>query len=124
MAGRPGEAVHDAVQAVYRRYWPQAAPPRPEWGEADCAPLVQELKQARWKDVECRLFHATRALTGAGYAALVDTYSTQRDISPELRRQFLADLAAAIDENGGAITMYDTMDLYLARRPAGRIGGS
>ena len=49
--------------------------------------------------------------------ALLGTYSDHIAIEEGLRREFFAGIEQAIERHGGTITIYDTIDLQLARKP-------
>ena len=48
---------------------------------------------------------------------LLGTYSDHIAIEETTRKKFFDEIREAIDENGGIITIYDTIDLQLARKP-------
>lgn len=47
---------------------------------------------------------------------LLNTYSDHRSLSQELKKYFEQDLLKTIDRCGGQIRIYDTIDLYLAKK--------
>ena len=88
-----------------------------EFSADDCRPMLEALKAAGFQDVEARLFHRVRQLTTQQYIGLLGTYSDHRAMPEEMRRAFEAEMARELDKIGGEIRIYDTIDLYLARRP-------
>ena len=112
--GRPDEPLHAAIQKIYRRYRPAEAEPE-EFSERSCQKVLDALNRYGFADTACRLFHRTRTLSAAGYAGLLETYSNHQ-AAGEDERGLIPEIEAAIAAHGGEITIYDTMDLYLARR--------
>lgn len=103
-------------ERVYQKYRPRDICP-PEFSADDCRPMLEALKAAGFQDVEARLFHRVRQLTTQQYIGLLGTYSDHRAMPEEMRRAFEAEMARELDKIGGEIRIYDTIDLYLARRP-------
>ena len=68
-------------------------------------------------DIQYALFTRTRTFTPSGYSALLGTYSDHIAIEEGLRREFFAGIEQAIERHGGTITIYETIDLQLARKP-------
>lgn len=68
-------------------------------------------------DIQYALFHRTRTFTGREYSALLGTYSDHIAIEESIRTEFFSKIEEAINSHGGTITLYDTIDLQLARKP-------
>ena len=68
-------------------------------------------------DIRYALFHRTRDLTAQEYVALLGTYSDHITIEDAIRTKFFDEIEGAINRHGGVITLYDTIDLQLARKP-------
>ena len=51
------------------------------------------------------------------YILLLGTYSDHIAIEESGRKKFFSEVEKAIDHFGGQITLYDTIDLQLARKP-------
>ena len=60
---------------------------------------------------------AASAFSAAEYIALLGTYSDHIAIDEWIRTEFFGGIENAINRHGGAITVYDTIDLQLARKP-------
>lgn len=114
---RMDDPSNAASRRVYDKYRPTDNPRLHPWGMADCEPRRQELLAAGFTDVEVRLFHRTRCLSAEEYLCLLNSYSDHRALAPEIRAAFEADMLDAIVQTGGEIRIYDTMDLYLGRKP-------
>lgn len=109
----PGNA---ASKTVYEKYYPSTAA-RPEFTEADCQKRVSELEHYGFADIEYRLYHRARTLSVDAYIQLLNTYSDHRALEPDIRARFEEDMRIALEAVGGSIHIYDTIDLYMARKP-------
>ena len=112
--GRPG--MHEALQEVYAVYMPGSLGSN-EYTEAQAAARAQIAAKYGFEDISHYLYHRTRDFTAARYVELLGTYSDHIAIEEKTRGRFFADIEAAINRMGGMITIYDTIDLQLARKP-------
>lgn len=58
-----------------------------------------------------------KGFTAEEYTALLGTYSDHIAIEEQKRRKFFSEIERAIHHSGGQITLFDTIDLELARKP-------
>ncbi|ADK16281.1 MULTISPECIES: class I SAM-dependent methyltransferase [Clostridium] len=100
---------------IYNKYRPSDKEVR-EFNESDCQRRINELERFGFKDIIYRLYHRKRTLTSNGYIHLLNTYSDHRVLPVEVKNNFEMDMKNAIDEIGGKINIYDTIDLYLAKK--------
>ena len=112
--GRPG--MHEALQAVYAVYMPGSLVPD-EYSEEAAAQRAQIAAKYGFTDIRHHLYRRTRDFTAAEYVQLLGTYSDHIAIEKETRGRFFREIEAAINGLGGVITIYDTIDLQLARKP-------
>ena len=112
--GRPG--MHEALQAVYAVYMPGSLVPNEYSEEAARARAEIALKYG-FTDIQHHLYHRTRDFTAAEYVQLLGTYSDHIAIEEKTRDRFFREIEQAINDLGGVITIYDTIDLQLARKP-------
>lgn len=70
----------------------------------------------RFIDISYRLYHRTRTFTADEYTSLLGTYSDHIAIEETKRMKFFDEIRETINDNGGIITIYDTIDLQLARK--------
>ncbi len=68
-------------------------------------------------DIKYAIFQRTRTFSAEEYSALLGTYSDHIVIDEKIRNEFFSDIEKAISKHGGSITIYDTIDLQLARKP-------
>ena len=100
---------------IYNKYRPSDKEVK-EFNESDCQRRVNELERFGFKDIIYRLYHRKRTLTSNEYIHLLNTYSDHRVLPVEVKNNFEMDMKNAIDEIGGKINIYDTIDLYLAKK--------
>lgn len=87
-----------------------------EFSKNDCQKHIDELERFGFKDIISKLYYRKRTLTSKQYISLLNTYSDHRALPLEIKNDFEIDMKNAIDEIGGKINIYDTVDLYLARK--------
>lgn len=115
-SNRMDDPSNVASAAVYEAYRPS---PKPilEFSEADCAPHLNVMQAAGFADVTARLYRRTRSLTTEEYLALLNTYSDHRALPDEIRLPFEREMREQLNRLGGEMRIYDTLDLYLAKKP-------
>ena len=69
-----------------------------------------------FSDIKYGLFNRERVFSAREYVELLGTYSDHIAITESIRTEFFAKIAEAINNHGGSITIYDTIDLQLARK--------
>ena len=111
---RPG--MHEAIQAVYDVYMPRPVKPT-EYTEEKAIALAQIAEKYGFVDIQHHLYHRTRDFTADEYIQLLGTYSDHIAIEENTRRKFFGEIRDAINGLGGVITIFDTIDLQLARKP-------
>lgn len=67
-------------------------------------------------DIRYFLFNRERVFSAKEYIELLGTYSDHIAIEEMTRRKFFSKIEEAINNHGGIITIYDTIDLQLARK--------
>lgn len=87
-----------------------------EFNQKDTQKYIKELEQFGFKDITCKLYNRKRTLTCDEYISLLNTYSDHRALPLKVKNSFERDMKTAINEVGGKINIYDTLDLYLARK--------
>lgn len=113
---RKDDISNNVNRRVYDKYCPSDKE-IVEFCEKDCEQRIRELEQFGFKEIKTKLYHRVRTLTSDSYIALLNTYSDHRALDAEVKRAFETEMKTSIDEIGGKINIYDTMDLYLAKRP-------
>ena len=67
-------------------------------------------------DIQYKLFYRTRTFSAEEYIKLLGTYSDHIAIEETIRNEFFSKIEEAINRHGEEITIYDTIDLQLARK--------
>ncbi len=100
----------------YNRYYDIRSGTR-EWFTEEKAKEISRIpSKYGFEDIKYRLFYRERVFTAKEYVQLLGTYSDHIAIEESTRNAFFSKIEDAIEHNGGAITISDTMDLELARK--------
>ena len=78
--------------------------------------LLEKLKKYGFKDVELKLYHKTRIFNAYDYISLLNTYSDHRTMNLAIKARFEEEIKEAILEHNNLLKVYDTIELYLARK--------
>ncbi len=113
---RLDDETNIANKKIYNKYCPTSEP-IVEFGEKDCQKYLDKLRQHGFTDIKSKLYYHIRTLKSKEYISLLNTYSDHRALSPDIKVAFEKDMKKAIDDINGEINIYDTIDLYLARKP-------
>jgi ubiquinone/menaquinone biosynthesis C-methylase UbiE len=108
--------LHIAVQKVYSEYMSYSSP-SPEYTEADAKRRSDISTQYGFIDTTYKLYCRTRTYNSQEYTSLISTYSDHIVLEENKRNGFYSGIKDAIDNHGGFITLHDTIDLQLARKP-------
>lgn len=112
--GRPELAAR--IQELYAVYMPGS--PAPKEYTAEMAERRAKIADRYgFVDTQHALFHRMRTFSASEYVTLLGTYSDHIALPEATRNTFFAEVERAIDETGGEFTLYDTIDLQLARKP-------
>lgn len=112
---RLDDETNIANRKVYDKYRPSSRP-IVEFAEKDCQKRLDELEQHGFTDITSKLYYQIRTLKSDEYISLLNTYSDHRALPPDIKIAFEKDMKKAIDDINGEINIYDTIDLYLARK--------
>lgn len=88
-----------------------------EYSEDDAKKRAYIAQKYGFVDISYKLYHRTRTFSAKEYISLLGTYSNHIVIEQNTRKKFFSEIVEAIDNLGGQITLYDTIDLQLARNP-------
>lgn len=112
--GRPELA--EEIQKLYAIYMPSSAAPD-EYNEEMAKSRADIAYQYGFTDITYALFKRTRVFSAREYITLLGTYSDHIALEERKRTEFFSKIEQVINEYGGEITIYDTIDLQLARKP-------
>lgn len=113
---REDDPTNVASKKVYDMYRPTEHKIT-EFNEEQCNIRVQALIEAGFVDVTYKIYKRVRTLTTDEYINLINTYSDHRALDINIKKLFEQEMKKVIDDIGGKINIYDTLDLYLARKP-------
>ena len=108
--------MHEALQEVYAVYMPGTRNDK-IYGEEEARERAEAAARYGFVDIQYKLYHRVRTFTAAEYVQLVGTYSDHVALEEEKRKRFFAEIRQVIERLGGEISIYDTLDLQLARKP-------
>lgn len=113
--------LSEEIDRIYGEYYYKFYNKKPEAPtECDDAQTLQRAKIAEkygFVDIKYALFHRTRTFSANEYSTLLGTYSDHIAIEESIRIEFFSKIEEAINNHGGSITVYDSIDLQLARKP-------
>lgn len=87
-----------------------------EYTEAQAKDRALIAEKYGFTDIQYALFHRERVFSAREYIELLGTYSDHIAIEETIRIKFFSKIEEAINKYGGTITIYDTIDLQLARK--------
>ena len=88
-----------------------------EYSEEQALRRAKIAEKYGFVDIKYALFYRTRTFSANEYSTLLGTYSDHIAIEESIRKEFFSKIEEAINSHGGSITVYDTIDLQLARKP-------
>lgn len=114
-------ALGEEIDALYRKYYDafyhKERQPLQEYGEEQARQVAMTAQAYGFEEIRYALFSRTRTFRAEEYRMLLGTYSDHIAITEPIRTEFFARIEEAINRHGGEITIYDTIDLQLARKP-------
>ena len=111
------EEIDRIYGQYYYKFHNKKQEPLTEHAEAQAQHRAKIAEQYGFADIRYALFHRTRTFSAEEYRTLLGTYSDHIAIEETMRNEFFDKIEDAINANGGSITIYDTIDLQLARKP-------
>ncbi len=110
-------ALDDLYAQYYYPFYNKPPAVIAEYTEQEAAERARIAARYGFTDIRYALFHRQRVFTAEEYLQLLGTYSDHIVLEASVRNPFFAGIAAAIQDHGGTITLYDTIDLQLVRKP-------
>lgn len=108
--------IHIAFEKIYAKYMPGSLVDD-EYNEENAKNRADIACKYGFTDTSYKLYRRTRTFTADEYTMLLGTYSDHIAIEKTTRKKFFDEIRQAIYDNGGIITLYDTIDLQIARKP-------
>ena len=110
------EALHQDIQKLYAVYLSGSRISN-EFSQEDAKSIAEIAARYGFINISWKLYHRTRSFSAKEYTQLLGTYSNHIAIEENTRRKFFSEIETAINDHGGVITLYDTIDLELAQKP-------
>lgn len=111
----------EALDAVYAEYYYPFYGKKPEkireYTEEQAADRAKIAEKYGFTDTRYALFHRIRTFSGSEYRRLIGTYSDHIAMKEPVRERFFDAVEDAVNRHGGFISIHDTIDLQLARKP-------
>jgi uncharacterized glyoxalase superfamily protein PhnB/SAM-dependent methyltransferase len=114
-AARENDDLHQQIQGIYQKYRPSNTKPIENDTER-YNNITKNIQAYGFRDVVLKLYHSTRRFSSADYISLLNTYSDHRSMPPTTKALLEDEIKEAILQSGDVLNVYDTVDLYLARK--------
>ena len=109
------EELNVEIQKLYSVYMPHGKPSS-EYTQEKAYNIAEIARKYGFSDITYKLYKRTRIFTAEEYIALLGTYSDHIALESNMRKEFYDKVKQVINDFGGTITIYDTIDLELARK--------
>lgn len=107
----------DEIYALYYyKYYNKKTEVPKEYTEEQAKTRAMIAKKYGFSDIRYALFYRERIFSAKEYITLLGTYSDHIAIEESIRKEFFSEIEKTIIRNGGSITLFDTIDLQLARK--------
>ena len=110
-------AIDDAYEKYYYPYYGKQPVKIHEYTEEQAAGRAKIAEKYGFTDLRYAVFHRTRTLSAGEYRTLIGTYSDHIAMEEKIREKFFGEIEETINRYGGFISLFDTLDLQLARKP-------
>lgn len=108
--------IDEIYDDYYNRFHNKKRVVLTEYTEAQANDRALIAEKYGFTDIQYALFHRERVFSAKEYIELLGTYSDHIAIEETIRIKFFSKIEEAINKYGGTITIYDTIDLQLARK--------
>lgn len=113
---RDDDKIHREIRKAYEKFKPSDKEII-EFNEDSCKKYTQMLEKYGFIDIKSKIYRKTRKLKASEYISLLETYSDHRECPSDIKNNLYNEISKAINKFGGEISIYDTMDLYLGKKP-------
>ncbi|MCI8517376.1 MAG: class I SAM-dependent methyltransferase [Hungatella sp.] len=111
------EEIDKLYSKYYCAYYGKDLKAETEYSEEQAVHRAQIAEKYGFVDIRHAMFYRTRTFSAKEYIELLGTYSDHIAMEEKIRTEFFAKIEEIINEYGGTFTIYDTIDLQLARKP-------
>ncbi len=112
---RENDLLHQKIQSIYQKYR-SSSDKLIENDTARYNKISKTIRSYGFRDIQVKLYHQTRVFNSSSYISLLNTYSDHRSMAAHTKQLLYNEIENAILEHGDVINVYDTIDLYLARK--------
>ncbi len=112
--------IDDIYDEYYNKYHNKKREKLTEYTEEQAKNRAMIAEKYGFTDIHYALFYRQRIFSAKKYVELLGTYSDHIAIEESIRTKFFSKIEEAINSHNGTITIYDTIDLQLARKPPRR----
>ncbi len=109
--------IDNLYSRYYYAYYGKDIKSETEYSEEQAIQRAQIAEKYGFTDIRHEMYYRTRTFSAKEYTALLGTYSDHIAIEEKIRTAFFAHIEETINRYGGTFTIYDTIDLQLARKP-------
>lgn len=110
------EEMDEIYDEYYNKFYNKKRETITEYTEEQAKNRALIAEKYGFTDIRYALFYRERIFSAKEYIELLGTYSDHVAMDENIRTKFFAKIEEAINTHGGTITVYDTMDLQLARK--------
>ena len=110
------EEIDALYDEYYYTYYNKKREPLTEYTQEQAQARAEIAERYGFSDIRYALFHRERVFSAKEYASLLGTYSDHIAMEETVRTLFFSKIEEAINRHGNMITIYDTIDLQLARK--------
>ena len=111
------EEIQNAYAEYYYPYYKKQPGKISEYTEEEAAARAEIARKYGFTNTQYALFQRIRILSAVEYRNLIGTYSDHITIEESIRERFFDAVEEAINRHGGTISVFDTIDLQMARKP-------
>ena len=110
------QEIDEIYDQYYNKYYNKERKTISEYTEQQAKELAMIASKYGFSDIRYKLFYRERVFSAKEYVELLGTYSDHIAIEENIRNKFFERIEEAINTHGGTITIYDTIDLQLAKK--------
>ena len=110
------QEIDEIYDQYYNKYYNKERKTISEYTEQQAKELAMIASKYGFSDIRYKLFYRERLFSAKDYIKLLGTYSDHIAIEENIRNKFFERIEEAINKHGGTITIYDTIDLQLAKK--------
>lgn len=108
--------INDIYDEYYNKYYNRKREQIAEYTQEQAERVADIACQYGFTDICYEMFTRERVFLASEYIKLLGTYSDHIAIEEKIRTVFFKKIEEAIENHGGTITIYDTIDLQLAKK--------